>query len=376
MNRTTFVVIAIFALAILPFAGGCSSDPDSSGVGLLPDSLVIETVTSTATSDTGFLERVRGNQTTLLVGKTTDFEARSLIRFSFSAFDTLARIDSGTLKLRVTYRLPDSGGPVAFGLHNMTSTWSSLTFLWDSVANSFDPSPAGSFSGTVTTADSIVSVRIDTSLLRSWLIAGSGSMMLVPTGASSSVIGFGSHLLFADSIQPVLEVMVTDTTTDTLRRSATSGVFVADGSLTPIPGTIILQSGIAYRSRMMFDSLFLPKGAAIAQASLELTADPAVGAAWPASRDTLTVSFIQDRAYPLDSIVLSGLCYPVTENGTKLYRGDLKSYVQLWINREPNVGILVRPLGELTTLDRIGIFDATGPDSSRPRIRVTYSRFP
>ncbi len=374
--KTPFAVILLLAVAVLPFAGGCSGDPNSSGVGLLPDSLIIETVTTTATSDSSLLRRVSGNQTTLLVGKTPDFEARSLIRFSLSGFDTLSRIDSGVLRLRVTYRLPDSGGALAFGLHNMTATWSSLTFLWDSVAGSYDPVASGSFSGTVTPADSVVSVPIDTSLIRAWLTAGTGSIMLIPTGATSSVIGFGSHLTFADSIQPVLEVIVTDTTTDTVRRSAISGVFVADGGLPVVPGTIVMQSGIAFRSRIMFDSLALPVGAGVAQASLELIADPGVGMAMPASRDTLTVSFIQDRAYPLDSIVLSGLAYPVTENGVRLYRADLKSYVQLWNSKEPNAGILVRPLGELTTLDRIGIYGSTAPDSSKPRIRITYSRFP
>jgi len=373
MTRNPSAVAALVALLTLPLAGGCSSDPNSSGAGLLPDSLVIESLTPTATSDSVIFERVRGNQTTLLVGKTADYEARSLIRFSFPAFDTTVRIDSGVLELRLTYRLPAAGGTSAFEIHNMTATWSSLTFLWDSVAGSFDPDAAGSFSGTVASSDTIVRIPIDTALIRSWFLAASGSFMLIPTSGSSTVIGFGSHLAFADSIQPVLEITLTDTATQTIRRSATSGVFVAEGTIPTVAGTAVLQSGIAYRSRVMFDSLSLPKGAAVAQAWLELVADPAIG---PASRDTLTMSFIQDRAYPLDSIVLSGLCYPVTENGIKLYRGDVKSYVQLWNTREPNAGIIVKPLGELTTLDRIGIFNASSPDSSRPRIRITYSRFP
>jgi len=376
MTRKPITVAAVLALFALMFASGCSDEPNASGAGLLPDSLIIESITVTATSDTGFLERVRGNQTTLLVGKTPDVEARTLIRFSFPALDTLARIDSGTLKLHVTYRQPAGGGAVAFDVHNMTAAWSTLTFLWDSVAGSFDTAVAGSFSGMVTAADTVISVRIDTGVLRSWFTERSGSMMLIPTGAGGSVIGFGSHLMFADSIQPVLEVMVTDTTTDTLTRSATSGVFVADGTIPTVPGSVILQSGIAFRVRSMFDSIPLPKGAGIAQASLELTADPSIGAAAPAARDTITVSFIQDRASPLDSVVLSGLCYPVTENGVRLYRADVKSYVQLWNTNEPRAGILLRSLGELTTVDRIGFYGATAPDSLRPRIRITYSRFP
>ena len=94
------------------------------------------------------------------------------------------------------------------------------------------------------------------------------------------------------------------------------------------------------------------------------------------SRDTLTVSFVQDRSLPLDSLVLSGLAYPVTVNGSKIYRADIKTYVQLWNTREPNAGIVLRTLGELGTLDQVGLYNSAATDSLRPRIRITYTQFP
>ena len=88
------------------------------------------------------------------------------------------------------------------------------------------------------------------------------------------------------------------------------------------------------------------------------------------------MSFVQDAEFPFDTVSLSGFCNPFTEGGTKLYRGDVKSYVLLWNSREPNRGIVVRALGELTTLDQIGLYGPAAADSVRPRIRITYSMFP
>jgi hypothetical protein len=262
----------------------------------------------------------------------------------------------------------------------MVSTWASSTFRWDSVAGSYDTAASGAFAGAVGTSDTAIRVRVDTSLVRGWLTASFGSMMLVPSAGGSTVVGFQSHLA-ATSLKPSLDVYYrggTDTTDTTLRitRLATDGVFVADGPVPVLPGLAVIQSGIAWRDRIRFDSLRLPPGASIAEAFLELTPNPGMPAGPGASRDSLTMSFVQDRSFPLDSLVLSGICHPSTAGGPKIYTADVKTYVQLWISAEPNEGIVIRGLGEFTTLDRIGFYGAAAGDSVRPRIRITYSKFP
>jgi hypothetical protein len=371
---TTAAILA--ALAVL-IAGGCTDEPNASGSRLLPDSVDMVTVTTVATSDSGYLLRIGGNQASLLVGASFGFEAYALVRFSFPVFDTTSAIDSAFVTLRPNYRLPDSGGAASFSVHRMTSTWASSTFRWDSVAGSYDTASSGSFTGAVSPSDTAIRVRVDTALARGWLKASSGSMMLVPSAGGATVVGFHSHLA-ATSLKPTLEVFyrgAADTTVK-MTRIATDGVFVADGPVPVQPGLAVIQAGIAWRSHIRFDSLRLPPGASIAQAVLELTPNPGLPPGPGAARDTLTMSFVQDRAYPLDSLVLSGFCNPATEAGAKVYRADVKSYVQLWNSREPNLGIVVRGLGEYTTLDQIGLFNAAAADSLRPRIRITYSLFP
>jgi hypothetical protein len=258
----------------------------------------------------------------------------------------------------------------------MTSTWSSSTFRWDSVAGSYDPNPSGSFTGSVSSSDTAVRVRVDTALLRSWLKAGTGSMMLVPA-AGAAVIGFNSHLSTA-GLQPTLDVYyrgAADTTVK-MNRIASDGLFVADGTVPVQAGLAVLQAGVAYRDYIRFDSLSLPPGASIAEARLELTSNSALPPGPGARRDTLTVSFVQDRAFPLDSLVLTGFGYPTTGGGPKVYSADVKAFVQLWNTKEPNLGVVVRGLGELTTLDRIGLCNSSAADSLRPRIRITYTLFP
>ncbi|HLF13406.1 MAG TPA: DNRLRE domain-containing protein [Bacteroidota bacterium] len=364
--------------ALLLTQAGCSDDPNASGAQLLPDSLNIVTLTTAATSDTNYLTRVGGNQGTLLVGTAPGFEARTLLRFSFPSFDTTSRIDSGVIKLRVSYRLPDSGGAVSFAIHAMTASWGNASFRWDSIPNSFDPAASGAFAGSVSAGDTLVRVKVDTALLRSWLRARTGSLMMIPDAGQATVIGFHSHLQVSAGLQPVLEISYRGAADTTLKmtRNAIEGVFVADGPVPVQDGLTVLQSGVAYRGRFRFDSLALPAGVSISRAYLEVTPNPGLPTGPGASRDTLTVSFVQDRAFPLDSIVLSGLCYPVTVNGSRIYRADIKTYVQLWNTRESNYGIVLRTLGELTTLDRFGLYNSSAADSLRPLIRITYTQFP
>jgi hypothetical protein len=374
--KTTTIAALLTALAVL-LAGGCADEPNASGSRLLPDSVDMVTVTTVATSDSNYLVRIGGNQATLLVGESSGFEAYALVRFSFPVFDTTSAIDSAFITVRPNYRLPDSGGAASFTVHRMTSTWASSTFRWDSVAGTYDTASSGSFTGAVGSSDTAIRVRVDTALARGWLKASSGSMMLVPSAGGTTVVGFNSHLA-ATSLKPTLDVYYRGAADTTVRmtRFATDGVFVADGPVPAGPGLTVIQGGIAWRGYIRFDSLRIPVGASIAQAFLELTPNPGLPAGPGAVRDTLTMSFVQDRAFPLDSLVLSGLCNPSTEGGTRIYRADVKSYVQLWNSAEPNLGIVVRGLGEYTTLDQIGIYNSGAADSLRPRIRITYSQFP
>ncbi len=371
---TAFLLLAALVLG----QAGCADEPNSSGSQLLPDSLIIVGLTTAATSDTNYLVRVGGNQGTLLVGTTPGYEARSLLRFSFTAFDTTSRIDSGVIEMRPGYLLPDSGGALSFAIHEMTSTWSNTSFRWDSVAGSYAPLPSGSFSGTASSGDTILKIRVDTMLLRSWLKAGTGSLMMVPSFGGSTVFGFNSPLMVSTGRQPILRVYYRGAADTTLKlaRNAIEGVFVANGAIPVQSGLTVLQSGVAYRSRIRFDSLSLPAGVSISQAYLELTPNPGLPPGPGATRDTLTVSFVQDREFPLDSIVLSGLCYPLTVDGAKIYRADIKTYVQLWNTIEPNAGVVLRTLGELSTLDQVGLYGSAAADSFRPRIRITYTKFP
>jgi hypothetical protein len=375
MNSTATAAL-LLALAVL-LAGGCTDEPNASGSRLLPDSLEMVTATTVSTSDTSYLLRIGGNQAALLVGASAGFEAYAVVRFSFPAFDTTSAIDSAFITVRPEYFLPDSGGPASFTVHRMTSTWASSTFRWDSVAGSYDTAASGSFAGTVGSADTALRVRVDTSLARAWLTASSGSMMVAPSAGGTTVVGFHSHLA-ATGLKPTLDVYYRAAADTTVRmtRLATDAVFVADGVIPVQAGLTVLQAGVAWRAHIRFDSLRLPAGASIAEAWLELTPNPGLPPVPGAQRDTVTMSFVQDREFPLDSLVLSGFCNPVTEGGTRIYRADVRSYVQLWSSAEPNLGIVVRGLGEYTTLDQIGLYNTAAADSLRPRIRITYTQFP
>jgi hypothetical protein len=377
MIRT--ILTSFFLLTAAFLLGSCSGDPTSSGAGLLPDSLVIVTATATGTSDTNYIRPIGGNLTDLLIGKTTDLESRTLMEFTFAPLDPSARLDSGVLVLQLKQFMPSSGGILAFSVHRMTTVWNDAAFTWDSIPGSFDPAASGSFSASVSDGDSVIRIPVDTALIRAWSDSGKGSLMLIPRETSTVIAGFHSHLLLVNGHQPVLEISYRDAadTTVVKNRNANRGVFVTEATIAPAPPDVsILQAAVSLRSYILFDSLSLPPGAGIAEAYIELTADTNSVPGAFAARDSLSVSFVQDHVFPLDSLVLTGLGVPVIINGMKVYRADIRTFVQLWNTREPNRGIVLRALGDLTTVDRIAVYNSSAADSLRPRIRLTFTRFP
>src|SRR5947207_2292260 len=82
MKLTCSLLIFISFLILL--TSGCSEDPGTVGLGVLPpqDSLQVHSLRLTASSDTTFLARVVGGSSTLLVGKFQSLQAATLLSFA------------------------------------------------------------------------------------------------------------------------------------------------------------------------------------------------------------------------------------------------------------------------------------------------------
>lgn len=369
------------ALAAALLAGiflSCSDEPNATGISLIPDTLRVGTIVATTTADTTVRVRIGGNAANLLTGKSGTYEARALVEFLFPAYDAAAVIDSAVMSLRVRYLFPDSTGDLGFEAHAMNRTWNASTFTWDSVAGSYDAASAGAFLKTITPQDTLISFHLDTALVHQWWQTGNVSLQLVPSPASGIVAGFSNILLADDDARPGIVISYHDATTDSLTivRKSPRVVFVATDELQPVAPGLALQAGVARRALLRFDSLSIPPLASITSAVFEVAVDGANSVTNAYTRDSLFVHLLRKNAAPFDSLALQIVCTPVTEGGQKYFRGDIRSIVQQWISREPNLGLLLRTYGDFTTLDKFALHDATAPVALQPKIRITYTILP
>jgi hypothetical protein len=378
MKTLSLVIVGIALLALVSL--DCSDDPSSVGLGVLPpqDSLHIISIEPAATSDTTFLSRVVGGSSTLLVGKFQTLEARALLSFSgLNSIPDSATLDSARLTVRVNYRFKDSAGTVGFAVHRFLRTLDSK-FTWDTAdaPGAYSDTISGTFLSNITPQDSVLSLRIDTTLIRQWIHATSGTVILIPGG--NMVVGLSSSNTGAGDFRPLLTVAyhVGGGTPDSGSFRASPTISVANGDVAPQPGTMILQSATARRGVLRFDSLTVPPRVSITQAILEVAADTVSSLMNSFSDDNILVYLLRKNVLPFDSLALGTKCAAAYNGFQKVYRADIKSIVQQWLIREPNYGLLVRTSGELSTLDRIALYSSSAPDSLRPKLKITYTVLP
>jgi hypothetical protein len=379
-----FPLFLISSVILFVLMFGCSEEPKDVGAGLLApqDTLHIASRELSATRDTTFQKRIIGNSGRLLVGKSNNLEATSLVQFSsIPAFPVGAIIDSAIVTLRVNYSFQDTTGLFGIDAHNMLKTWSATTFTWDSLANSYDNAIAGQDIRSFTPQDTMIQFHLDTALIRIWSVAGTGSLALTNSPGvigMNLVLGF-SNIIYVDTdTRPKLTISyhdIADTTISVEYRSS-QAIFVANIYSTPFPHSVLIQAGVATLGVIKFDSLALPPKVSITQATLELTIDQSTSITNHFTRDSLIVYLSRKDALPYDSLILATVCSPVIVGAEKKYIGDVTNIVQRWIGNEPNLGIVVQPYGEFTTLDRFLVHGAGGPAALWPKLKITYTMFP
>jgi hypothetical protein len=377
MNRG-FLILAFTATFALLFIG-CSNDPNIVGLGVLPpqDSLQVVSYEAFASSDTTILSRVAGGSSTLLLGTFQSLETRTLLGFSgLSAIPQTAVVDSARLTFRINYRFKDSSGTVGIEAHRFSRAFSGSTFTWDTAAASgaYSDTVSGSLLQTISPQDSIISMKIDTALIRQWTFTNLGYLILLPTG--NMVVGISPLNNTAGDARPELKIYYNgnDSTPSSFRMS--SGVFVANGTVPQINGSITLQSGIAYRGILRFDSLSIPKRVSVTQAILEIGADTSASLMNSYSDDNVIAFLLRKNITPYDSLALGTKCAPGHTGTQKVYRADVKAIVQQWLLREPNYGLLIRASGELSTFDRFVLYGSSAPSALRPKLTITYTVIP
>jgi len=387
MNRllTLAGLLVFFVFTVMR----CSDDPSELGKGVVSpnDGLKIDSVTSYAVRDTTFLFEVSGAGNTLVgsyqaVGSNQILEVRALMQFTgFTTIASTVTVDSAVITLPIDYKFLDSTGTIAFEVHEMLNSWSQSTYKWDStfVANDYNITPAATFLGNIVPKDTMIQFHVD-QLVRNWVQAGTNApegIMLIPSNISSTlVIGSLANTLIETRPHVIVYYRNGADTTQTSTFYTTQRSFIANAPQPINSGTMFTQAGVAYRTRVLFDSLVLPKFASINRAILSLSFDGLNSEVNQYTRDSLFVYLERKNVYPFDSLAYTTVCAPITNGTQKIFQANVTQIVQAWINREPNYGVLLQVYDEYSNVDRFAWNGSSSfQQTLRPKLTVTYTTF-
>jgi hypothetical protein len=131
---------------------------------------------------------------------------------------------------------------------------------------------------------------------------------------------------------------------------------------------IVMQSGVAYRTKLTFDISALPQHIHISNATLTLTLDNLNSYTGTTGADSL-VAFANQY-----STLSAGY---LSAGGKRVFDINMTMFLQFWHERQNNNGIEIAHWGELITLDRLSFYSnsALNPDD-RPKLKIEYLTLP
>ncbi|GEM_PF-2008425 len=376
------------------------TNPATPGSGLLTRDVLIRDTTLYAVSDSVFRVRISPDSLVLfsplqrnLLGKNGSYTALAALRYYPPARDTI-NVVSAKLTLRMISRQGDAAGTFAFNVYRITADWSQEKLNWEkaTAANFYEQTPVrGTYSSTSNPDTQVITIDLDTAMVRQWYRSGETSygVMLVPTSSCNIIRGIHAFDFDSTKYWPKLQVIalntagtVRDTTTFQVTQNGLSGAgsdtYVADVNPFPIDTQrIYSQAGIVYRSVLRFDVSKLPAGAIINSAELVAERDPA---ATQTNRFSPNASPAVHYIFRSDSVFFEGAFAAGTlkSGGTgNAFTFDVRRQVQLWANGN-NYGLVLRQpnVNEFNTLDLLTFFGARTADTTkRPRIIVKYTVF-
>lgn len=382
----------VLTAAWMAAAGGCSDEPtalNSVGTQLSRTQVVVKDTTLRATGSSTFRQPVATDGLVNLVGRSGNYVAYTLLQFPSSLFpqrDTV-NVLSAELSLRAVTWSGDSLSTFGFTVHKITESWGSGSFQWDSLSlkpNFYETASRGTFNGVVARDTQTISVSLDTALVREWLqpqtITQYG-IILIPTTGTSVIRGLNAFYSTPESTQfyPTLRVIARGRNTSTPDTSTFIygyDTFVGNvTSLTTDPELLYLQSGITYRSRIVFDLSSIPKGAIINEAQLFLVENPAANRLTRFSGEKTIAGHVLLDASDTTRFEVHGELGKISSTST--YTLKIRHASQAWLRgASNNHGLLLRntTANEFSSFDLYTFYNHTAADSTkRPRLKIIYT---
>jgi hypothetical protein len=382
MEKIKMKLKIVLTILTALFMFGCSEDPNSVGKNVLDDQDKLKTSTDTSYATTSFAYPITSsnNSLTVMIGKSNNTEAMTLLQFGTFTVDTSIAnsIISVKIKLIPKYSFKDTLGTLAFSIHKMNRSWSEYNFTIDSLPGSYDGGAIAAISMDINSKDTLTQFSFDKNLTSEWLKGSTNyGIILIPDAASNTVFGFSTKYYsgLVDE-RPQIEITYrrdTDTTDQTMvvRTQQDASVFSGTRPISTA-SLFYVQGGLINRGIIKFDTLAIPRSATITQAYLDLKVDTLESVFSTYTDYTIMVHQILAN----DSIPTLGGITATAALSAGAFTFDVRNIVQQWAAGKSNYGFALRSLSELVNVDKFAIYGFEAVPDSKPKLRIKYTYLP
>jgi hypothetical protein len=334
-----------------------------------------------------------GSATTLLLGNYTTHsgntqQASLLMQFSYSTIsdsnkadllDGNAVVADAWISFVKTYAFGDTlTNQLDCGVYQINTSWTSAGFNADSLGDfSYNGNDVSGQKVLASDSTHIYRVHINGSAIKSQISDYANGIQddgfyLKPGSSGNNVWGFGSN----SSSYPAALVVVLNKLgvfADTLYFNVLNDVSILSGNIVTGAQDIYVQSSLISQARIAFDMSIIPPGSIINQAKLLLTADRPNTVNGTVFNSNILCYNIADSSSKITDSTLSFVTISPQDSVT--YEGDITAFVQKWVTKKLNQGLLLTPADGLNGMN---IFAFKGSNANnalqRPRLIILYTK--
>lgn len=385
-----FFLILVIDFGLLFYLSGCRDNPSDVGLEFISNdtlgTLILDSERdSISLVNTDILKYINTQaSTSILVGKYQNYDAVPLLLFQNISPDyDSATVLYASLNLRYNgYHYQDSIGLSSFNVYRINKSYDLYSITYDKFSFSdIGNTIMGSYTGTLLDTQWI-SVVLDNQLVKDWLEYASDTnysnknygIALVPNSNSTTIKGFSSIYSPSADFVPYLKIVLTkNSSTDTIFINNPISVSLCNVTNLLIPqDRFILQSGISYKNKFVFDLTKLPQNVIINEAYFEITLDRANSFLTEGYDSRVAVNMITDST----NLTIDPNTFITTQIDSIKYAVRLNYIFQKWnYGAAANLGILLSNIYEFNSLDKYLFYAPTYPDPARrPHLRIRYTK--
>jgi len=386
----------VFFISLIFVSFACNDEPTAVGDALIPNTDRIELKKidsynnsfnqsfSTFQKDSLFF----GASNRVLLGSYKNLSIDMLLGFGILFPDSLKEsinknevvLKSSWIEMRPNYWIGDKSH-LEFSVKEINQNWSSSNFNQDTL-NAVKASLGDDIliKDSYSFSDSLIKFSIDEQVVNKWVkqvaentFALNNGLYFTPV-SKTGIVGFQAIARFISSSFVTLNMVLEKpgVYVDTIKAVQSKDLHIVNKTEPEKnENSLILQSSSSIRGKLWFDVSSVPTDVVLNKATLSLYIDEQHTFQGKPKTDSVVVSFFENKN---QNLVKKEFGISVLFNKDNTYSGDIRQFVQRWINGENNEGMEIKLSDEDRSANTIAFFKSDYQvDSLRPRLTIFYT---